>query len=94
MANQLDGYSALQRQVSDENDDVWWVDVEEGLVPFVDESLLVDRNHLSRAGGQRLAEVITPTLVQMMGWPAAVEHADEADTASSEAAEPTVEPPP
>lgn len=69
-AGPLQPYEALQSRLGEELEGVEYADVRAPLDARVGEQLLVDRNHLSRRGGERLAEVLAPRVAERLGLPA------------------------
>jgi lysophospholipase L1-like esterase len=67
MAGQVAPYEALEARLAGELEGVSHLDVRAALEPYVEEGLLVDRNHLSRQGGRRLAEVLAPEVAKLAG---------------------------
>lgn len=58
LAAELTGYDTMQRRVAAEHPHVSWLDVHQLLGISQADTLLVDRNHLSREGNQRLGEAL------------------------------------
>lgn len=58
-------YATLEAKLAAELPGVVYVDTVAKLAPFAGEGLLIDRNHLSRAGSERLAEVLAPVLAEL-----------------------------
>jgi lysophospholipase L1-like esterase len=67
MRRQLAGHADLLRRLAGELEDVTFVDLAEALAPYAEEDLLVDGNHLSREGGERVAEVLAPVVAGLLG---------------------------
>jgi lysophospholipase L1-like esterase len=65
-AARLSGYQAMEARLAAELPGVSWLDVSAALAPFGAEGLLVDRNHLSRQGSERLGEALTPPLQALL----------------------------
>jgi hypothetical protein len=65
----MEGYAAMERRVAAAHPDVGVVDLRAALAGTRDEELLVDRNHLSRAGAGRVAEVLAPRVADALGLP-------------------------
>ncbi len=67
MRRQLAAYEALLHRVAQDLDGVESVDLTTALAPHADEDLLVDGNHLSRRGAERVAEVLAPVVAAQLG---------------------------
>ncbi len=63
-ARRIAPYGTMQAGLAAELPGVAFVDVAAGLAPFIGETLLLDRNHLSFAGSDRLAEVLAPEVAR------------------------------
>ncbi|MDP2310752.1 MAG: SGNH/GDSL hydrolase family protein [Pseudomonadota bacterium] len=59
-------YATLEQRLAAELPGVVYVDVVAALAPYTGEGLLIDRNHLSRKGSGRLAEVLAPVLAKLL----------------------------
>ena len=69
-------YAALEAEVATELHGVTHLDLRAQLTaqgPWDDQEMLVDQNHLSRAGSARVAAALTPTLARLLALPAPVE---------------------
>lgn len=86
-------YDAMQRSVADAYDHVEHFDVYAALDPFASEPLLLDRNHLSRHGGARLANALAPKLAEMAGLSGLIIPEITAPAPGTELAPPTPEGP-
>jgi lysophospholipase L1-like esterase len=79
-------YAAMEARLATELPGVRHLDVAEALAPYAGEALLVDRNHLSRHGGERIAELLVPALEAVVG---ASPPATSPSSAATPAAAPT-----
>ena len=62
-------YDAMEEQVASRFDHVKHVNITDLLSPYDQEELLIDRNHFTRKGAERMAQVLAPVLLGMMGVP-------------------------
>ncbi len=65
-AAEMATYGALQARLAEELPGVHHVDVRAALAPYAGEGLLLDRNHLSRQGSGRLADVLAPVVASLL----------------------------
>jgi hypothetical protein len=65
-AMQLEDYAAMEQRLAQELPRVRWVDLRAALAGRTDAELLVDRNHLSRAGAEAVADVLTPVIAEAL----------------------------
>lgn len=62
----LESYAAMEQRVAEEYPHVQWFDVRAAMKAGPGETLLVDRNHLSRQGSERLADAVLPSVVELL----------------------------
>ncbi|MES2640528.1 MAG: SGNH/GDSL hydrolase family protein [Myxococcota bacterium] len=62
----VSAYANMEARLAAELPGIVFLDTFAALAPFVPEGLLVDRNHLSRTGSERLGEVLAPILVGLL----------------------------
>jgi lysophospholipase L1-like esterase len=60
-------YAAMEARLAAELPGVELVDASAALAPYAAEGLLFDRNHLSRAGTERMAELLAPHVAALAG---------------------------
>jgi lysophospholipase L1-like esterase len=62
-------YAAMEARLAVELPGVELFDASAALAPYAAEGLLFDRNHLSRAGSERMAEQLAPRVAAFLGLP-------------------------
>ena len=64
---QLRAYGAMEAKIAADLPFVRYVDTQAAMETFTGETLLVDRNHLSRVGAEHLATVLRPVVEGLIG---------------------------
>lgn len=64
----LMAYTGMEQRVAQDFDHVHWFDLSTAIEPHQDASLMADRNHLSRSGGQVVGELLAPEVARLAGW--------------------------
>ncbi|MEC7987055.1 MAG: GDSL-type esterase/lipase family protein [Myxococcota bacterium] len=61
-------YTEIQRQIAQENENVYYFDIWSALSPYAHEDLFIDNNHLNMQGNRRVAQVLEPIIADVLGW--------------------------
>ncbi|MFZ5481678.1 MAG: hypothetical protein ACOZNI_33250, partial [Myxococcota bacterium] len=70
-AASMEPYAAMEKRLADELPNVEWFDVRAALTGIPEPDLLLDMNHLTKGGSDKLAEVILPSIAGLLGLPTA-----------------------
>jgi hypothetical protein len=73
-------YQLVQQQLATDHDHVHFHDVWTSLAAHAGENLLVDSNHLTRLGNQRVGQAIAPTTAQVLGLAEGTPRGDDTGT--------------
>jgi len=65
----FEDYAAMQRDVAEGHEHVHYLDVWPALRQDPDERVLIDSNHLTRYGSNRLGEILTPVVAELAAIP-------------------------
>jgi lysophospholipase L1-like esterase len=59
-------YRTIQKTISENHPHVHYIDTWDLLPKFLNEDLFIDSNHLNQQGNQRIADIISPTIEQLL----------------------------
>ena len=65
-APDLEPYWEMERALAERYSALYLLDARALLQPYVTEGLLIDRNHLSRTGNFRLAQILHPEMLRIL----------------------------